>query len=132
MGSERRNHDSANRPAAAARHDEGELSTAGCDRPVEIPAPSPYAVSNRINVGEVMVKAGDIFGDGVNIAARLQALADPGWISVSRGVRDHISNKAPGRSKTWARSSTRQSATLGPTLVKCQADRSSLTFRLHG
>jgi adenylate cyclase len=43
-----------------------------------------------INVGDVMVKDGDIFGDGVNIAARLEALAEPGGICVSRGVRDHL------------------------------------------
>jgi hypothetical protein len=44
-------------------------------------------------VGDVMVKDGDIFGDGVNIAARLEALAEPGGICVSRGVRDHIRHK---------------------------------------
>jgi adenylate cyclase len=43
-----------------------------------------------INVGDVMVKHGDIFGDGVNVAARLQSLADAGGICVSRGVRDSI------------------------------------------
>jgi class 3 adenylate cyclase len=46
-----------------------------------------------INVGDVMVKDDDIFGDGVNIAARLEALAEPGGICVSRGVRDHIRNQ---------------------------------------
>ena len=46
-----------------------------------------------INVGDVMVKDGDIFGDGVNIAARLEELAEPGGICVSRGVRDHIRHK---------------------------------------
>jgi len=43
-----------------------------------------------INVGDVMVKDNDIFGDGVNVAARLESLADPGGICVSRGVRDHL------------------------------------------
>ncbi|WP_296348484.1 adenylate/guanylate cyclase domain-containing protein [Reyranella sp.] len=43
-----------------------------------------------INVGDVMVKDGDIFGDGVNIAARLESLAQAGGICVSRGVRDHL------------------------------------------
>jgi adenylate cyclase len=36
-----------------------------------------------LNVGDMMVKDGDIFGDGVNIAARLEALAEPGGICVS-------------------------------------------------
>jgi len=50
-----------------------------------------------INVGDVMVKDGDIFGDGVNIAARLEGLAEPGGICISRGVRDHIRHKLPHR-----------------------------------
>ena len=46
-----------------------------------------------INVGDVMVKDGDIYGDSVNIAARLEAMAEPGGICVSRSVRDHLRNK---------------------------------------
>ncbi|TAJ38670.1 MAG: adenylate/guanylate cyclase domain-containing protein [Reyranella sp.] len=48
-----------------------------------------------INVGDVMVKDADIFGDGVNIAARLEGLAEAGGICISRGVRDHIRHKVP-------------------------------------
>lgn len=46
-----------------------------------------------INVGDVMVKEGDIFGDGVNVAARLEGLVAGGEICVSRGVRDHIRHR---------------------------------------
>jgi adenylate cyclase len=48
-----------------------------------------------INVGDVMVKDGDIFGDGVNIAARLEGLGEAGGICISRGVHDHIRRKLP-------------------------------------
>ncbi|HEY1325342.1 MAG TPA: adenylate/guanylate cyclase domain-containing protein [Casimicrobiaceae bacterium] len=46
-----------------------------------------------INVGDIILDEDDIFGDGVNVAARLQALADPGGICVSRVVRDHVRDK---------------------------------------
>jgi len=46
-----------------------------------------------INLGDVMVDGSDIFGDGVNIAARLQELAEPGGIVVSASVYDQVHNK---------------------------------------
>ena len=46
-----------------------------------------------INVGDVMAKEGDIFGDGVNVAARLEGLVRGGEICVSRGVRDHLRHR---------------------------------------
>ncbi len=46
-----------------------------------------------INVGDIIIDGDDIFGDGVNVAARLQALSDPGGICVSRVVRDQVLDK---------------------------------------
>lgn len=48
-----------------------------------------------INVGDIIVEDGDIFGDGVNVAARLEALAEPGGVCISRTVRNQIRDKLP-------------------------------------
>src|SRR6516164_6840429 len=48
-----------------------------------------------VNLGDVIVEPQDIFGDGVNLAARLEALAEPGGICISRMVRDQIRDKLP-------------------------------------
>ena len=48
-----------------------------------------------INVGVIMIQAGQIYGDGVNVAARLQSLAEPGGICVSRTVHDQIGSELP-------------------------------------
>jgi TolB-like protein len=48
-----------------------------------------------INLGDVIVEGGDLYGDGVIIGVRLQAMAEPGGICVSGGVHDQVENKLP-------------------------------------
>ena len=69
------------------------------ERNVEVPAERRIEFRIGLNVGDIIIDDKDIYGDGVNIAARLEALAAPGGICVSRVVRDlHrvLFEKAPG------------------------------------
>lgn len=50
-----------------------------------------------INVGDIIVDGDDIYGDGVNIAARVEALAEPGGIHISRTARDQVRDRVPIR-----------------------------------
>jgi adenylate cyclase len=63
---------------------EAEPGTAGPDR-------IRYRIG--INLGEVLVEGDDIYGDGVNVAGRLQTLAEPGGVALSRTVRDQAAGK---------------------------------------
>ena len=46
-----------------------------------------------VNVGDIIIDDGDLFGDGVNIAARLEALCEPGGVCISRAANDQIRDK---------------------------------------
>jgi adenylate cyclase len=61
------------------------------------PLPIDQRIEFRIgiNLGDIINDGTDIFGDGVNIAARLEALAEPGGICVSRVVRDQVRDRLP-------------------------------------
>ena len=68
------------------------------ERNTDIPAERRIEFRIGINLGDIIIDENDIFGDGVNIAARLEALAEPGGICVSRVVRDPRSLEASAAS----------------------------------
>ena len=63
------------------------------ERNVDVPADRRVEFRVGINVGDIISDDSDIYGDGVNVAARLEALAEPGGILVSRNVHDQVRDK---------------------------------------
>jgi adenylate cyclase len=63
------------------------------ERNVGVPPDRRIEFRMGINVGDIIKDGRDIYGDGVNVAARLEALAEPGGICVSRVVRDQVRDK---------------------------------------
>jgi adenylate cyclase len=72
-----------------------EIQRAMADRSAEVPEDKRITFRIGVNLGDVIADSGDIYGDGVNIAARLEALAEPGGLCISRTVRDHIGDRLP-------------------------------------
>ncbi len=69
------------------------LRVAVSQRNRALPQEQRVAVSIGINLGDIVFEADDIFGDGVNVAARIEALAEPGGICVSEIVYDQVTDK---------------------------------------
>src|SRR3981081_4137640 len=72
-----------------------EVQRAMVDRTAEVPEDKRIIFRIGVNLGDVIIDGDDIYGDGVNIAARLEALAEPGGICISRVVRDQVRDKLP-------------------------------------
>src|SRR5207253_7472444 len=72
-----------------------EIQRAMVDRNAETPEDQRITFRIGVNLGDVIADGDDIYGDGVNIAARLEALAEPGGICISRTVRDHVGDRLP-------------------------------------
>ena len=63
------------------------------DRNADIPEARRIEFRIGINLGDVVVEDGDIYGDGVNVAARLEGIAEPGTVYISRAVRDFVQDR---------------------------------------
>ncbi|SEC20452.1 TolB amino-terminal domain-containing protein [Rhizobiales bacterium GAS188] len=62
-------------------------------RNADVPQDKRITFRIGINLGDVIAETGDLFGDGVNVAARLEALCEPGGVAISRSVRDQVRDK---------------------------------------
>ena len=70
-----------------------EMQSTLSQRSANIPATDRLDFRIGVNLGDIIVDGDDIYGDGVNVAARLQSVAQPGGIAVSQSVRDHVGNR---------------------------------------
>ncbi len=98
-----------------------EVQRAMAERNADVPPDRRIELRMGINLGDIIKDGRDIYGDGVNVAARLEGLAEPGGICVTRVVRVRCATGLPSRSRTWA--SSRSRTLLGP--CECTASSSS-------
>jgi TolB-like protein/class 3 adenylate cyclase len=72
-----------------------EVQQAMPERDAGVAADNRIELRIGINLGDVIVEGDDLYGDGVNIAARIEALADAGGVFVSNTVHDHVRDRLP-------------------------------------
>ena len=70
-----------------------EIQEALATRNESLPEPERLQFRIGINLGDVIVDGSDILGDGVNVASRLEGIAEPGGICIASSVFDQISGK---------------------------------------
>src|SRR5260221_8832437 len=72
-----------------------EVQQGMAERNTRVAADNRIELRIGINLGDVIVEGDDLYGDGVNIAARVEALADAGGVLVSNTVHDHVRDRLP-------------------------------------
>jgi adenylate cyclase len=63
------------------------------NRNADVPEDKRIVFRIGVNVGDIIIDEGDIYGDGVNVAARLETICEPGGVCISRAARDQIRDK---------------------------------------
>jgi class 3 adenylate cyclase len=69
-----------------------------------------------INIGDIIIDGNDIFGDGVNIAARLESISEPGGLCISDIARDQVRDKVAVSVRRWRRAAGQEYRPAGPRL----------------
>ncbi len=70
-----------------------EVQVAMAERNRKVPEDRRIVYRMGLNIGDIIVEGDDIFGDGVNVAARLEGLCEPGGVCIARNVFDHFNNR---------------------------------------
>ena len=84
-----------------------------------------------INVGDIIVDGDDIYGDGVNVAARIQALADPGGIYISRGAAEQVRDKVPIKIETRGEQTVKNIARPIEVFCIVAEERDAIAVAIH-
>ncbi len=79
--------------AVAAVESSIAVQRAMVERNTDVPDERRMLLRIGVNIGEVVIDGNDIFGDGINVAARLQAIADSGGIAISSNIHEQVSGK---------------------------------------
>ncbi len=79
-------------------------------RNADVPQESRIEFRVGINLGDIIIDGRDIYGDGVNVAARLEGLAEPGGICVSGRVQEDARGKLDFHLRGWWRTATRRTS----------------------
>src|SRR5438128_7628207 len=91
----------------------GEIQRAMADRDLDLAQERRLRFRIGVNLGDVIADGDDIYGNGVNIAARLEGLAAPGSICISSTVRDHIGERLPLRLRGHGRAERQEHRAAG-------------------
>jgi adenylate cyclase len=70
-----------------------DIQKAAAERNADVSHESQIIYRIGINIGDIIAEGDDLYGDGVNVAARLEGLADPGGICIARNVFNQVKNK---------------------------------------
>jgi adenylate cyclase len=70
-----------------------DIQTAIVERNLDLPETRGIRLRIRVNLGDITVEDGDIFGDGVNLAARIESIAPPSGIAITETERHHLGNR---------------------------------------
>ena len=108
-----------------------EIQRGMAERNADVPAERRIEFRIGINVGDIIIEGDDIFGDGVNIAARLEALAEPGGICVSRGGARPGARQARFRLRGHGRAAGEEHRAAGARLSRRDSAAEACTRPTH-